>query len=189
MFEMIASPVKVAHLLMGNKIGPGATVIDATVGNGYDTLFLAEAVGVVGRVYGFDIQAEAIENTKLRLLKEGLLERVLLFHEGHENLAHRVTENIDGIMFNLGYLPGGDHRVITKPSTTIMALEGALKLLKPGGLATVVVYPGHEGGADEAQALDEYVAHLPKNTYSCVKITFVNRSRRSPYVLAIEKAQ
>ncbi len=130
---------------------PGEVAVDATVGNGHDTLFLAQQVGAQGHVYGFDIQEEALARTRRRLEEAGLRDRVTLLQMGHEHMAEAVPAawhgRIGAVMFNLGYLPGGSDRTcITRPQTTVPALEAALRLLRPGGVLTVVAYRGHPGG-------------------------------------------
>lgn len=187
MYNLFPVPVKMAHFLVKSKIRPGDVAIDATIGNGGDTLFLAELVGTQGRVYGFDIQEEAIKITQDKLAEAEYEKRVTLFMTGHETMAEYVMEGVDVIMFNLGYLPGGDHGITTKPNTTLRAIEQGLDLLKPGGLMTIVIYPGHEGGENEGAHVEEFIKQLPKRDFSCVKTSFLNRSQKSPYLVAVEK--
>ncbi|MEM7144829.1 MAG: class I SAM-dependent methyltransferase [Verrucomicrobiota bacterium] len=155
-----------AKALVREYVGKGDVVVDATVGNGYDTVFLAELVGVrsrtgsiAGKVIGFDVQEAAIVSASKRV-PEGLRGIVDLHLVGHEEMGRVVTGPVRAVMFNLGYLPGGDHGFVTEPGTTVAGLEAALGVLGPGGLVTVVVYPGHEGGAEEAVAVEEWVGGL-----------------------------
>ena len=114
-------------------VSPGDFCVDATVGNGNDTLFLAECVGVQGKVYGFDIQPTAIENTKQKLTAAGMLERAALIQDSHTYMGNYLAPGtVKAVMFNLGYLPGGDPHLITEPESTVQALEAALHLLKKG---------------------------------------------------------
>ncbi|HKJ87699.1 MAG TPA: class I SAM-dependent methyltransferase [Gammaproteobacteria bacterium] len=139
---------------------PGALAVDATVGNGHDTLFLARAVGSGGRVEGLDIQASALTAARERLEQAGALDRVRLHQGGHEALLRILPEAARGrvraVMFNLGYLPGGDKGVVTRPDSTLAGLEAAAGLLAPGGRIAVVGYPGHPGGAEECEAVSEW---------------------------------
>lgn len=151
----LPSAVRWSHLLLEGRIEPGATVIDATAGNGHDTLFLAREVGETGHVFAFDLQSTAIESTRVRLEKAGISEsQFTLLNRGHEGLASalpaRLRETVKAIMFNLGYLPGSDRELITRTETTLQAVKIALEWLAFGGLMTVVVYPGHKGGSEEA---------------------------------------
>jgi predicted methyltransferase len=149
-----------AHQLIATRLRPGDVVIDATVGNGYDTLFLAEKVGPTGRVFGFDIQAEAIAATESKLAAAGSVDRVTLFQDCHSALGKRIIEPVRAVMFNLGYLPGGDKACVTQAATTLIAMQGALSRLMPGGLMTVIVYPGHSGGDVEAEQVEEWAKTL-----------------------------
>ncbi len=146
-----------AHELVRLVLRPGDAAIDATAGNGHDTLFLAQAVGVTGHVFSFDIQAEAIVRTRQRLA-EAKIENVTLHQASHARMGESVTMPIRAVMFNLGYLPGGDKSVITSRDSTLVALESAKALLQKGGILTVLAYRGHPGGMDEAQAARECVS-------------------------------
>ena len=177
---------EVAHLLFKGRLRHGDRVIDATVGNGHDTLFLAACVGHEGRVDGFDIQEAAIESTRHRVAS---FPRVFLHTLGHEALDQVVTTGIAGAMFNLGYLPSGDKAIITRPATTISGLSAALRLLAENGLITVIVYPGHSGGPAEAKAIDDWVSHLDPNCFRAIHYGPTGNSDRSasPYLIAIER--
>lgn len=200
------SVLTMAQRLVSERLAPGATVVDATAGGGVDTLFLAKAVGPGGRVYAFDVQEEALARTRKRLREAaastggagaaGALGEVVLLHDGHEKMAERVPAEAHGrvgaVMFNLGYLPGGPDGaggaspVITKPDTTLNALDAALRLLAPGGIATIAVYPGHEGGQDEASAVGDWIAGLPDEAVQVLLYRFPKRTG-SPYLYALEK--
>lgn len=172
----------------------GEPVIDATTGNGVDTLFLAKQAGPGGIVFAFDVQAEALDRTRARLENAAAagerLAQVELLLAGHEEMGVRVPSEYHGrvaaIMFNLGYLPGADKKLTTQPDTTSVALISALTLLRGGGVLTIVVYPGHEGGGAEAAAVEEWAATIPSTTGQCVMYRFPQKSA-SPYLIAIVK--
>jgi len=111
----------------------GACAVDATMGNGHDTQWLCELAGEAGRVYAFDVQAEAVERTAERLREAGLGERAHLFCAGHQHMCEYVHEPVDAIVFNLGWLPGAEHGVTTRTETTLQAVNAALDLLKDFG--------------------------------------------------------
>lgn len=180
--ELILPYVKT---LLKSTISAGDQVIDATSGNGHDTLFLAQLVGINGHVYAFDVQKTAIEATLLRLGKSR--ENVTVIHAGHETISSYVTAEISAAVFNLGYLPGADHSIITSPKTTIQAIESCLNLLKVGGLVVLVVYHGHEGGGYERDGLLDFVQNLPQSYVQVLKYEFINQQNQPPFVLAIEK--
>ncbi|MGL4422203.1 MAG: class I SAM-dependent methyltransferase [Gemmataceae bacterium] len=154
-----------AHMALRDVLGPGDAVIDATVGNGRDTLFLAERVGPTGMVIGFDLQAMAIAAAQARLA-EARIEHVQLIQADHARLAECVPQKWHGliraVVFNLGYLPDGDPLIITQPSSTISAIDSAAKLLHSHGVISIVAYRGHAGGAEELQALLEHFADHPQ---------------------------
>jgi predicted methyltransferase len=146
-----------AHQLVAARLALGEPAIDATVGNGADTVFLAAAVGPSGRVYGFDVQPAAIAAARQRLESTGLARRVVLIEAGHEEMRDRLPAEVAGrvgaVMFNLGYLPGSDRATVTAPATTGPAVRSAVALLRPGGIVSVLVYTGHPGGEAELELL------------------------------------
>ena len=157
--------VNQAQTALAKVLQAGDVAIDATVGNGHDTLFLARAVGEAGRVYGFDIQQAALDKAWQRLDEVGMAEWVSLYHAGHETMALHLPEQWRGrvkvVMFNLGYLPGGDKSRTTGSATTLAALQQSLEWLAPDGLLSVIVYTGHPGGMAEALAVREWIMSLP----------------------------
>lgn len=161
--------VQQAHFALSELLAAGDLAIDATVGNGHDTLFLARAVGEGGTVYGFDIQEAALDTAWRRLQDEGLEGRVSLYHAGHEAMAVVLPESVRGVvkavMFNLGYLPGGDKQRTTAINTTLAALAQAVSLLAPGGAISVLVYTGHPGGREEAEAVKAWARSLAADYY------------------------
>ncbi|MFA5985165.1 MAG: class I SAM-dependent methyltransferase [Methylococcaceae bacterium] len=147
---------KQVQLLLSAQLQSGDTAIDATVGNGHDCLFLAQHIAP-GQVYGFDIQTAALTSTLAKIPAE-LQPYVQLIQANHADMAAHIPKsahgNINVIMFNLGYLPGGNKHLITQADTTLAALNSALMLLTQNGLLTVIAYPGHEGGNSETKAIE-----------------------------------
>ena len=176
-----------AQQLLIESIQEGDTVVDATAGNGHDTLFLAQLVGDNGQVYAFDVQKNAVDATLLRLLDNALEHRALVLHTGHENIAKHVKKPVAAAIFNLGYLPGSDHDIVTKPNTTILAIQDLLQLLKIGGLIVLVIYHGHPGGKEERDAVIDYVSQLPQKYIHVLKYEFLNQQNDPPFVIALEK--
>ena len=169
--------------MLGKVITPGDLVIDATCGNGHDTVFLAEAVGGDGKVLAIDVQKPAIEAANTRIAKAGLQDRVEFFHESHaEMAAHAATGSVTAIMFNLGYLPGNDHGLATG-TDTLSALESAIRLIRPGGAISVVCYPGHPGGALEAAAVEERMTRLGDEKWRVVKYQALGTLKPGPFLL------
>lgn len=188
---LLADILPFTRSLVEKAVRPGDVVIDATMGNGHDTLFLAKLVGPTGAVLAYDIQEAALEATKQRLEKEGVLGHVRLYKKGHETVAQELRQlnrPVSAAMFNLGYLPGSDKRVVTKPDTTLAALEAIAPYLKPGGLITVVVYTGHDGGQEEGDALLARLSLWDHQHYHILQYRFLNRPNHPPYLVAIQKA-
>ncbi len=166
---------------------PGARVVDATMGNGYDTCFLAELVGETGHVIAFDLQADAVERTRCLLKSRGLLERCSLHCVGHEHLAEVVGEPLDAVMLNLGWLPGGDKSITTRWETTIQAVQAALELLVPGGLLTLCAYPGHPAGDEERERLTAFFASLRPQEFNVLHQRFLNAGPGAPECFLVQK--
>lgn len=180
-----------ARRLLELAVNPGEIVVDATLGNGHDTVFLAQLVGENGTVYGFDIQEAAISSTTLRLEEQGLKERVVLFHKGHEHILSSIPQNqygkICGAIFNLGYLPGGDKSIVTRSNTTISAVGQLLEIMATDGIIVLVIYHGHEEGAKERDDLIQYVKELDQNKVHVLQYQFINQINSPPFIIAIEK--
>lgn len=162
--------VEIAHQEVSKHLKPGDFAIDATVGNGADTTFLADKVGPTGKVYGFDIQSIAIDITTFALKTRKLLKQVSFFQESHARMLDRIPQSEQGhiraILFNLGYLPHGDKSIITSKDSTLLALGQSLTLLAPHGVISVLAYRGHEGGEDESEAVHEWTRSLDPARYS-----------------------
>lgn len=171
--------VEASHLLVGARVAEGHTVVDATAGNGHDTLLLARLVGISGIVHAFDVQPAALEATRRRLEAENLAPRARLHLLDHAHMARVVAGPVQAVMFNLGYLPGSDKKVVTRPDSTLRALTTALDLLAPGGVISVVTYSGHSGGDVEEQAVASWCRQLPAQ-YSAAEFLLCNRPNRPP---------
>lgn len=168
-------------------IRPGDTVIDATLGNGHDTVALAELVGAEGRVIGFDIQQEAVDRTLLRLQEAGLADRCTLHAVGHQHMKSYVSSPVRCVAFNLGWLPGGDKAITTLWESTEQAVESALALLVQGGVCTICVYPGHAAGDYEREQLIAWLTALRPQEYNVLHQRFINAGPGAPECFVIQK--
>jgi predicted methyltransferase len=184
---LLKNSLSISHELVSKVVQPGDIVVDATMGNGNDTLFLANLVGDEGKVYAFDVQQLALDNTKKRLSDAGLLQRAELILDGHQNIGRYAPQGIKTVMFNLGYLPKGDHNIGTKAETTIAAIESSLKLLCREGIIMLVIYYGGDSGFDEKNAVLEYFKTLDCKKYSVLVHDFVNQVNCPPIAVCIEK--
>lgn len=157
------------HLELEKSLRPGDTAIDATAGNGHDTLAIAKLVGPSGKVYAIDCQADAIGSTRRRLEAAGQLAQCAMVEGDHADILNELlgehNEHVAAITFNLGYLPGGDKEVTTLPETTLRALDAAACLLQPAGVLLVTAYRGHNGGKKEAIHVETWMRALDKNDW------------------------
>lgn len=162
--------------------------IDATAGTGKDTVFLAILTGEKGRVISMDIQEMAVEQTKMRLEKEQLSDRVEVILDSHAHMDRYAKEgSVSLIMFNLGYLPGGDHSISTRAETTIEALEKGLVLLHEGGMISLLIYSGGDSGFDERDQVLAWLRKLPDDKYTVLIEAFYNKPNHPPLPVYILK--
>lgn len=176
--------------ILKQYIKEGSIVIDGTMGNGNDTYFLADIVGEKGKVYSFDIQRQAIENTtKLLSNNKNIINRVELINDSHVNIEKHVKTKIDGATFNLGYLPNGEKNITTKVDTTIIAIEHCIDLLNKNGIISIVIYQGHDEGKEEKNTIYDFVSKLDKHIFHVLKIELANQDKNPPSMILITKKQ
>lgn len=176
------------HSVLETSIEEGDFCIDATAGKGKDTLFLSEKVGETGKVLAFDIQDMAISEAKRRIEEVGQEQRVTFILDGHERMDQYAKENTaDVILFNLGYLPGGDHSLATKGSTTLEAANKGLAILKPQGVMCICVYSGGDSGFLEKEEILSWAASLPAKEYDVISCPFINKPNNPPQPIFIRK--
>lgn len=181
-------PTALVQQILREILREGDLVIDATAGNGHDTLFLADCVGSSGRVLAFDVQAAAITSARAKVEQTGFAERVDFFQESHEHMeSHAVKDSVAAIMFNLGYLPGDDHALTTETATTLAALEAAVRLLKPDGILSVVCYPGHTSGVLEAGAVENWMTSQATKGWRIAKYGAIATRRPAPFLLLAQR--
>ena len=176
-----------AEEILQRAVGPGDRAVDATMGNGHDTLTLCETVGASGHVYAFDVQPRALSSTRSLLLEHGMEGRASLFCEGHQAMDKYVPEKVRAVVFNLGWLPGGDHTVTTRWETTREAVQKALDLLLPSGVLVACVYPGHPEGARELAELSALLAGLSNRQYNVLRQQFLNAGPGAPECFVVQK--
>ncbi len=178
---------EVNKIFLEKVINQGDVVIDATMGNGYDTVYLGNLVGENGKVYAFDVQEEALKSTRKKVERDNMSDRVELILDGHQNLDKYVKEEVSCVVFNLGYLPRAKHVIITKPDTTLEAIKKSLDLLKPNGIISIAAYIGHEGGLEEKDYICEYLNNLDQNQFNVLHMQFTNQINNPPQLILVEK--
>jgi hypothetical protein len=190
-FPLFQSHLDLAHDYWARLVKIGDAIIDATSGNGYDTLKLCQLALSIdkGKVYAFDIQSTAIESTRqlIQHFPAELRSRIHLEQRCHSTFPDMIVpESIRLIVYNLGYLPGGDKRLTTCKDTTLQSLSRAKNLLLPGGAISITCYPGHAEGAQEQEALLDYTSRLSPSQWSCCHHVWLNR-QQAPSLLLIQK--
>ncbi len=168
------------HRFLQDYIMESDCCVDATAGNGRDTEFLCRMTGEKGKVYAFDIQKEALENTRKRLEEGGLLERAVLIEDGHEHMQDYINEPISVMVFNFGYLPGGNHQIATKPETSIEAVRQGLEMLKPGSVMNLCIYSGGDTGYEEKNTLLHFLKELDEKKWLVIVNSYYNRKNDPP---------
>ena len=187
MSNLITRTTELAMSVTLTYIKPGDTVVDATCGTGQDTVVLARAVGNEGRVYAFDIQKNAHLLTEARLKSHGIA-NVHLVKQSFVSMSEHIPErSASAVVFNLGYLPGGDHSITTVADTTLQGLEVALRTIKPGGIVTVVMYDGHDEGAEEKKAVLKWAEALDQKRYHVAYVSLLNQKNHPPEILWITR--
>lgn len=182
------SALNIIHRVISEKVQPGDICIDATAGRGNDTLFLAKLVGETGHVTAFDIQQDAVDSTKELLAANEMSDRADVLLKSHSEMDEVAEENtVSCITFNFGWMPKGDHNVFTNKSTSIPAIEKGLKLLKSGGVMTLIIYYGRETGFEERDALLEYLPTIDSSRFTVIEMPFVNRPNCPPIPILILK--
>ena len=213
-FPLFQSHLDLAHTYWSHIIQVGDCVIDATCGNGRDTLKLSQLAlsHEKGIVYSFDIQEEAIRSTTIYLNTQfngdfnldskganeinhhinqnsPLRKRIILEQRCHSTFPDEISrESVKLIVYNLGYLPGGNKEKTTVLKTTLQSLKQAEELLIPGGAISVTCYPGHEEGEREFEAILDYGKGLPPKEWSCCQHSWINREK-APCLLLFQKAK
>ncbi len=200
MKQVLTKVVKWGQELLSEVVQPGDLVVDLTAGNGQDTLELFRLVGQTGQVIGFDIQTQALLATRDRMVSAGAQVRlhqhdiqplpseagIDLLAMSHTEIARVLPAAPKGVIANLGYLPGGQQELVTRPESTVSALEQTCSLLLVGGRLAVVVYPGHPGGAEEGIAVTDFFTALDPVTFQVIQLTVSNRPQ-SPFLFVAEK--
>jgi len=186
---LLSNSLAISHEIIKRVVRPGDTAVDATMGNGNDTLLLAELTGGNGTVYSFDIQEAALESTRKKLTDSGAVGNIKLILDGHQNMDRYVPAGVRAVMFNLGYLPKGDHSIGTRGETTIEALEKSMELLMPGGIIMLVIYYGGDSGFDERDTVLEYIKTIDCRRFTVLVSEFVNQINCPPIAVCIEKNQ
>lgn len=181
------SAINVAQAVLIDPLRRAKCIVDATAGNGNDTLFLAQRSGQDAIIYAFDIQQEAIRATEMKTI--AFKDKIQYILDSHINLDKYIPSEIDIAIFNLGYLPGGNHEITTMPETTLESIEKAVLKLSINGLIVIIAYPGHEAGNEEFFCIDDYLKNLPMKKFTVGLYRMINHSNKSPVLYIVEKVR
>lgn len=185
--QIESNSIQIAHLLLKQTLKNAKIIVDATAGNGNDTLFIAQNASDEAKIFAFDIQEEALNHAKEKLSEAKLLDKVKLIHASHDEVNNYIDEKLDLVIFNLGYLPGGNHQITTRCETTLNALNIMLDKLNLYGHIAIVVYPGHEEGFKECQRIKEFARSLAKKYFTVGWYQMINHNDKAPALCWIEK--
>ena len=178
--------LSVVHDFLHRTVQPGAFCIDATAGKGRDTALLCRLAGESGRVLTFDVQEDAVRQTRALLEQEGLKAEVVL--DSHANMGcYAAPESVDCIVFNFGRLPGGDPKIFTTAASSIPAIDAGLALLRPGGVMALALYYGKENGYDEKSAILQHLKSINDRTFTVLSCEWLNRGGDPPLPIFIWK--
>ncbi len=197
--NLIVKTTSLTMHIVSEYIAPGDTVVDCTMGNGYDTLSLAAAAGCMGnstprgRVYAFDIQQQAVDATKAYLLENGIEHPeengIHLIRASHEEMDRYLPDPSEGtvsaFVFNLGFMPGKDKTVMTKAETSLPAIKKAISMVKQNGIVSVMAYTGHKEGEEEHAAITEFLKTLPSKKYHVAYVNMINQKKTAPSLFLI----
>ena len=174
--------------MLAELLREGDVVIDATAGNGHDAQFLAGCVGATGRVLAFDVQEAAMRSTRERLREVGLEERVEFHLASHARMVEFAEAgSVAAVMFNLGYFPGEDHALATEAPETMRALDAAAVVLKSGAVLSVVCYPGHPQGTEEAASVERWMNGRAADAWRVAKYAMVGTKAPAPFLMIASK--
>ncbi|MFP4286917.1 MAG: class I SAM-dependent methyltransferase [Candidatus Izemoplasmataceae bacterium] len=174
--------IEYGHALLKDYVKPDDLVIDMTAGNGHDTLFLAK---LSQNVLAFDVLEVAIKNTQKRL-NDHLISHVRLIHDSHVYVRKYIQKSPKAIVFNFGYLPGYDKALTTLMASSILALEESIDLIEEEGIIVMTLYPGHEEGYKEAEAITNYLKQLSTKKFTVSLYKILNRAN-APFNITIYK--
>ncbi|GAA0077742.1 class I SAM-dependent methyltransferase [Clostridium sp. CTA-5] len=178
-FRYVGDISKLSHYIIKEFLNNKEIAIDATLGNGYDTDFLSNNFNTV---YAFEIQKCACDDY-IKMKKDN----VKVINDSHHLIKEYIFESVDCIMYNLGFLPGGNKSITTQNATSLKSIKDGLEILNYGGIMTICIYRGHEEGKIEESCIISYLKSLPKNQYGVMLHSFLNRSEDAPILVVVEK--
>lgn len=185
----LSGSLAMSHQLLLPVIHKARVIVDATAGNGKDTLFLASHAPLRSKMWVFDVQLKALNNTRSLLDSHGIKTPITYILDSHSHVDWYISQPIDVVTFNLGYLPGGDHGICTQSSSTLTGLEKCCHLLAPGGVITIVAYPGLPVGREEALSVESFLQSRDQRYYTVARWQMINQKNYPPVLYALTKKE
>ena len=180
--------VTMSHMLLEPYISQARVIVDMTCGNGHDTVFLASHMAAGAVLYAFDIQPCAITTTRKALVENALAGKQVVLQCGtHDELVEKIDGAVDIVLFNLGYLPSGDHALHTKSEITVKAVKICLNKIAKNGIIMIAAYPGTEAGAQEEQRVHDFLKGIPQRTFDVSTWRPVNQVHCPPVLYIVQK--
>lgn len=194
LFPLFKSHIDLAHHYWSLLLEVGDSVIDATCGNGHDTLFLARHCLAKdrGQLISLDIQTKALNQAKELLfseVSEEILSHIHFLNQCHSVFPISLLESpVKLIVYNLGYLPKGEKSLTTMVDTTLLSIQSAMQLIAPGGAISITCYPGHEEGKKEQEEIIKLMQNLNLKDWNCCLHQWINRIS-APSLMLIQKSK
>lgn len=191
--DSMYNALRYSHQLLAETIErfPAGHYIDATLGNGHDTAFILTRPNFAGTISAFDIQSEALESARNLLRQKNLVDHpgLTLYKASHARITDTLTDIpvFHGAIYNLGYLPGGDHSVTTLAESTLTSLAQVRSKLVVKGRIILVIYYGHPGGLEEKDAILAELATWPQEQFQVLQYGFINQRNNPPLLVAVER--
>jgi len=184
---VISNALGLSKEYMDKKMENALVVVDATMGNGFDTLYLRSKLDEKAFLYAFDIQKTAIENTKKRLIENKIYSNIKLINDSHVEFKKYIDKKVDLIVYNLGYLPKGDKNITTLSESTLESIKNGMDILNYEGLIIITIYPGHIEGEKELNVISKFLKSVDQKNFEIMKMEFYNHINNPPVLYIIER--
>lgn len=184
----LANAHQVVDLIINNFLKENSICVDATLGNGKDCLKIYKTLDGKCKIYAFDIQEKAIENSKNLFIENNIsLDKINLINDSHEFVDNYIKEEVDFFIMNLGYLPGGNKDITTNYKSVKIFLDKITFIMKEKSFGLIIFYPGHEAGKEELIKISEYLSGLDQNKFNVIKIEQINQMNQPPQIVMVER--
>lgn len=171
-----------AHRLWKEHLKCRANAIDATCGRGGDLIALADLLLLppyFNQIIVYDIQKRALKIAQMRAkmrFSPRQMDRIIWLERCHSMLGEAEADlPISLIVYNLGYLPGGNRELTSCAVTTIQSLKQAAQILQPSGAISIMCYPGHFEGGIETTVVREFAKQLNAENWEVSEYSYAGK--------------